>query len=203
MWGSPMSLLEKVLWREELSPSMIILDGFSWPERMSELRMMLKHLKKKMISIVMLNSEKPPKGFIANPIWDNVAEIRPWRTWRCGKYDIVFKYHKYNRRKIEKRFRLFSQDGINWDVKNSYYEELKPYLLCLFRNKNPPTATQALNTINNSPDFPHLTTPMTMSTLARLKHELGLRTYRPEKKPRKKKTPRNQSVSPPPSDMQI
>ena len=146
MWHREMSLLEKVLLKEEIHPPMIFLDGFLWLGRMTELRAMLKRLKKKLISVVVLNSEMPPEHFIANSIWDNVAEIKPWRTWRCGKYEIVFNYRKYCGRKTRKRFRLTSKNGIDWREKGTDYDFLKPVLL---ENKDNFTAAQIVNDINN------------------------------------------------------
>ena len=148
---------------------------------------MLTRLKQHKISTIVLASKFPPNNFASDPVWDNVLSISPWRNWRCSSENIVLRFQKKNGVKMNIRHHLYSKDGILWQEKFDGFDFLRPIVALWMREDK--TARQIVNLINGNLNLiQRLKRPMTTANLARLKREWGLRSYKPERKPRKPKT---------------
>ena len=190
--GGEYSRLEKTLTATGHNPALIVLDNFSWNGSVLELKKMLLRMKNNGISVIILTSNLPPNNFASHGVWDNVIKITPWRTWRCSPYNIVLRFLKRDGLKTNIRYHLDSDNGLVWNEKYDSYEYLKPVIVDLMRDGK--TALQIVDLINGNLNLAgRLKRPMTTSNLARLKREWGLRSYKPEKKPRKTQV-KNQSV---------
>ena len=187
------SRLEKTLTVTEHNPQLIILDSFLWNGSMVELKNMLMRLKKRNCSVVVLASKLPPSNFALNSIWDNVVKITPRRVNRFSRYNMTINLQRSNGKKSSIRSHIYSVDGGNsWLQTQDGCDFLKPTVMAWMREGK--TALQIVSLINNNPNFLYqLKRPMSASNLARLKREWGLRSYKPERKPRKPKTKKNQS----------
>ena len=184
--GGEYSRLEKTLAATGHNPALVVLDNFSWNGSVLELKKMLLRMKNNGISIIILASKLPPDNFASHGVWDNIIKITPWRTWRCSPYNIVLRFLKRDGLKTNIRYHLDSDNGLVWDEKYDSYEYLKPVIVDLMRNGK--TALQIVDLINGNLNLAgRLKRPMTTSNLARLKREWDLRSYKPEKKPRKTK----------------
>ena len=191
--GHKCSRLEKTLDATGHKPALIVLDNFSWTGSVLELKNMLLQMKNNGISVIILTSKLPPNNFASHGVWDNVIKITPWRTWRCSPYNIVLRFLKKDGLKTNIRYHLDSDNGLYWHEKKDSYDYLKPVIVDLMRDGK--TALQIVDLINNNLNLAgRLKRPMTTSNLARLKREWGLRSYKPEKKPRKTKV-KNQSLN--------
>ena len=85
------------------------------------------------------------------------------------------------------RHHLQSIDGEHWREKFDGFDFLRPLVDLWMRNDK--TACQIVDLINSNPNLrQRLKRPMTTANLARLKREWGMRSYKPERKPRKPKT---------------
>ena len=180
------SQLEDVLDYFNLGAKLIILDGFLWNGRMSDLRKMLTRLKQREISIIVVASKMPPENFSSRSIWDNVLSISPWRNWRCSPNNIVVDFQRKMGIKVKmRRYLCFSKER-GWQEISGSYDFLRPIVTAYVRNNL--TAREIVAEINGMYGFAKwLKRPMTLANLARLKREWGIRSYKPEKKPRKKK----------------
>ena len=187
------SRLEKVLTVTEHKPQLIILDNFLWNGSMVELKNMLMRFKKRHCSVVVLATKLPPSNFALNSIWDNVVKIAPRRANRCSRYNMTINLQKSNGKKSSIRSHIYSVDGGNsWVQTQDGYDFLKPTVMAWMREGK--TALQIVGLINNNPNFRYqLKRPMSTSNLAKLKREWGLRSYRPERKPRKPKAKKSNS----------
>ena len=152
---------------------------------------MLTRLKQHKISTIVLASKFPPNNFASDPVWDNVLSISPWRNWRCSPENIVLRFQKQNGVKINIRNHLYSKDGMYWQEKKDGFDFLRPIVALWMREDK--TARQIVDLINGNQNLTQrLKRPMTTANLARLKREWGMRSYKPEKKPRKPKTSKAQ-----------
>ena len=89
------------------------------------------------------------------------------------------------------RYHLHSKDGEHWQYKFDGFDFLRPLVASWMQNDK--TASQIVDLINGNPNLRQgLKRPMTTANLARLKREWGMRSYKPEKKPRKPKTSKAQ-----------
>ena len=190
-----LSRLEKTLTVTEHNPQLIILDSFLWNGSMVELKNMLMRFKKRNCSVVVLASKLPPSNFVLNGVWDNVIKITPRRAKRCSRYNLTLHLQRSNGKKSSIRSHIYSVDGGNsWLQTQDGCDFLKPTVMAWMREGK--TALQIVGLINNNPNFRYqLKRPMSASNLARLKREWGLRSYRPERKPRKPKIKKNQSTN--------
>lgn len=188
-----LSKLENTLEATEHKPQLIILDGFPWNGSMVELKKMLIRLKEKKCSVIILTNKLPPGNFAANAIWDNIIRIKPWRSWRCSPYNLVLHFQRANGCQVNIQRHILSTNGGNsWLEKQDSYIFLKPLIVAWMRNDK--TSAQIVHLINSNQNlYSNLKRPMTISNLARLKREWSLRSYKPERKPRKPKTKKNQS----------
>ena len=186
-----LSRLEKILTVTEHKPQLIILDNFLWNGSMVELKNMLLRLKKQNCSVVVLTSKLPPNNFSLNKVWDNVIKITPRRASQCSKYNMTLNLQRSNGKKSSILSHIYSIDGGNsWVQTHAGCDFLKPTVMAWMREGK--TALQIVGLIN----FRYqLKRPMSASNLARLKREWGLRSYRPERKPRKPKIKKNQSTN--------
>ena len=185
------SRLENLLNVTGHKPDLIIVDGFSWNGKMKDLKNMLTRLKQRGISTMVLASKFPPNNFAFDSVWDNVLSISPWRNWRCSADNIVLRFQKKNGVKMNIRHHLQSIDGEFWQEKFDGFDFLRPQVALWMRNDK--TASQIVDLINGTPYLrQRLKRPMTTANLARLKREWGMRSYKPERKPRKPKTSKTQ-----------
>ena len=197
-----LSRLEKTLEATRHNPSLVILDGFSWNGSMLELKKLLIRMKVRRISVIVLASKQPPNNFAHHAEWDNFVHISPWRNWRCSPSNVVLQFYKRDGDKTNIRHHLVFKDETCWQEAYDYLDFLKPVVVQEMHNGK--TAVQIVKTINDCfLTSGRMRRPMTTSNLARLKREWGLRTYRPEKKPRKKKMPRKPSDQSASSEVQI
>lgn len=182
-----LSSLENTLEATEHKPQLVILDGFSWNGSMVELKKMLIRLKEKKCSVIILTDKLPPGNFAANAIWDNIIRIKPWRSWRCSPYNLVLRFQRANGRQVNIQRHILSTNGGNsWIEKQESYIFLKPLVVAWMQDGK--TSVQIVHLINNDQNlYSNLKRPMTIFNLARLKREWGLRSYKPERKPRKPK----------------
>ena len=181
------SRLENLLKGTGHEPDLIIVDGFSWNGKMKDLKNMLTRLKQRGISTIFLASKFPPNNFAFDPVWDNFLSISPWRNWRCSAENIVLRFRKKNSVKMNIRHHLQSIDGEHWQEKFDGFDFLRPLVALWMREDK--TARQIVGLINGNPNLrQRMKRPMTAANLARLKREWGVRSYKPERKPRKPKT---------------
>lgn len=182
-----LSSLENTLEATEHKPQLIILDGFSWNGSMVELKKMLIRQKEKKCSVIILTDKLPPGNFAANAIWDNIIRIKPWRSWRCSPYNLVLRFQRANGCQVNIQRHILSTNGGNyWIEKQESYIFLKPLVVAWMQDGK--TSVQIVHLINNDQNlYSNLKRPMTIFNLARLKREWGLRSYKPERKPRKPK----------------
>lgn len=185
------SRLENLLKVTGHEPDLIIVDGFSWNGKMKDLKNMLTRLKQHGISTMVLASKFPPNNFAFDSVWDNVLSICPWRNWRCSAENIVLRFQKKNGVKMNIRHHLYSKDVFFWQEKFDGFDFLRPLVTSWMRNDK--TASQIVDLINDNMNLRQiLKRPMTTANLARLKREWGMRSYKPERKPRKAKTSKAQ-----------
>ena len=181
------SRLENLLNGTGHEPDLIVVDGFSWNGKMKDLKNMLTRLKQRGISTMFLASKFPPNNFAFDPVWDHVLSINPWRNWRCSAENIVLRFRKKNGVKMNMRHHLQSIDGEHWREKFDGFDFLRPLVASWMREDK--TARQIVGLINDNPNLrQRLKRPMSTANLARLKREWGVRSYKPERKPRKPKT---------------
>ena len=194
--GDQSSLFEQVLKEIHGFPTLVILEGFSWNESMADLRKMLMRLKQRHVSTIVIAPELPPNYFALHSVWDNVVDIRPWRSWRCSPNNLVLRFLKCNGLKAGMRCHLVVEnDGIFWQEKFDGFEFLRPLISQWVRDGR--KAREIVYMINDNLNLSsRLRRPMTLSNLARLKREWGLRSYKPEKKPRKKRSTTSTQDSP-------
>ena len=145
--------------------------------------------------------------------WDSVIEIRRGKKIGSsnGQYSVSNVKFLRARHLPEKLKQLTYKmiihipgGGTGYDAKKNIYfvnydtgyEELRECIVQLFKLGR--TADEIKKTLENENKI-----IISLPTLNRLKREWGLRTYRPEKKPRKKKMPRKPSDQSASSEVQI
>lgn len=187
------SRLQNALEITKHNPSLLILDGFSWNGNKKDFHAMLQYLRKRKISLIVLNPTYPPKSLVGNNNWDNIIVANQWRKWRCAPSRMTVNILKKERTKVDFKYDLNLKDGevvFNPQNTNAIRSVVASYM------RAGKTAAQIVDLINNNETLAFmLRKKLTVSTLANLKRKWGLRTYKPESKPRKAKSKRQKAVS--------
>jgi hypothetical protein len=160
----------------------VFLDGFEWKAYSEKglipsLKNMIKQLQARNITTIVV-SRTPPKNVINSKIWDNVLEARPWRKHKCGGRNILVNATKYDHQVVPNDFypiRLMSpKDKIQWEeIYPAYYDLIPGIKFMVSQGKS---SKQILEVLRGN--HPKLTLP----TLARLRREWGISTYKQKKK---------------------
>lgn len=177
---------EKVSWLEmsldrsvELGNNftILILEGQVNFESQSDFYAVMKRLKKKEVTVLIV-TPKPPRGISRNPIWDTVITMRRWRTHHCGKRNLVAEIRTHSGKRNCKA--CYQENKNCWTYTPDKKDILKePVREMMAAGLNAKQIVAAINASNLE-----LNKPLTESSLASMKRFWGFRTYRPEKKPR-------------------
>ncbi len=185
--------IKNVFESTEHFPQLVILDGFSWGGNKKDFADMLTFMRDKNISLIVLNPIAPPKSFVNNTFWDNIIIADQWRKWRCAPQNMTLKICKKEKVKVDFKYRMRRDPWGCWSFIPQCKTFLKPFIV--EHMKAGKTAVQIVDIINNNELLASiLGKKLTVSTLANLKREWGLRTYKPESKPRKAKSKRQKDV---------
>lgn len=175
-------------------PLLVILDNFSWRGNKKDFHEMLQYLKERKIILIMLNPTFPPKSFVGNAVWDNIIIANQWRRWRCSPQNMTLNIVRKEQKKENLKYRMKRDVRGNWIFiqREGYF--LQPFVAKKMQEGR--TAAEIVKFINEIPFFrQRLKKDLTTSTLAALKREWGLRTYKPETRPRKPKTSKRQKAA--------
>lgn len=187
------SFLQNALEMTNHNPSFLILDGFSWNGNKKDFQAMLQYLKKRKINLIVVNPIQPPKSFGCNNNWDNIIIANQWRKWRCSPRKMTLNILRKERIKVDFKYNLNLKSNGEFIFEPKYKKFLRSVVAEYMRAGK--TAAQIIDLINKNPNHRfYLKKDITKSTLANLKREWGLRTYKPESKPRKAKSKRQKDV---------
>ena len=190
IWGDWPYSKEKISWLEmSLDRSVefgnnftiLILEGQVNFESQSDFYAVMKRLKKKEVTVLIV-TPKPPRGISRNAIWDTVITMRRWRTHHCGKHNLVAEIRTHSGKRNCKA--CYQEKENRWTYTPDKKDVLKePVREMMAAGLNAKQIVAAINASNLG-----LNKPLTESSLASMKRFWGLRTYRPEKKPRIRRT---------------
>ena len=150
-------------------------------ESQSDFYAVMKRLKKKEVTVLIV-TPKPPRGISRNAIWDTVITMRRWRTHHCGKHNLVAEIRTHSGKRNCKA--CYQEKENRWTYTPDKKDVLKePVREMMAAGLNAKQIVAAINASNLG-----LNKPLTESSLASMKRFWGFRTYRPEKKPRIRRT---------------
>ena len=159
----------------------LVLEGQVNFESQSDFYAVMKRLKKKEVTVLIV-TPKPPHGISRNAIWDTVITMKKWRAHHCGNHRLVAEIRtRTGKRNCQVRY---LENEKRWiyvpDKKDILKEPVREMMAAGLKAKQIVAAINASNLGLNK--------PLTESSLASMKRFWGFRTYRPEKKPRIRRT---------------
>ena len=98
-----------LLWSEYFKNlKVIILDGFEWTSDsdiglVPSLKNMIKQLQEREITTILVSSN-PPKKVIRSKIWDNILEVKPWRSHKCGGRNVIIQASRCDPQAVPRDF---------------------------------------------------------------------------------------------------
>ncbi|WP_337748183.1 hypothetical protein [Victivallis vadensis] len=159
----------------------LILEGQVNFEEKPDFYATMKRLNNSGMTVLIVTS-RPPRGISRNAIWDTVITMRKWRAHHCGKHRLVADIRtRTGKRNCQVRYQEYGNFWVCIPDKRDLLREPVREMMAAGLN-----AKQIVAAINAR--YQGLNRPLTESALAAMKRFWGFRTYRPEKKPRTKRT---------------
>ena len=167
------------------SMPILFIDNFDTTQYTQDFLDLLKQFKKNMWTLIVF--EHSNRKLCRNGIWDNLIYCQKRKNYRCSNRDIIVTVKRSIYKTTSSYYYLKSEDKtIFWTLRQPKHEQLK--LIIAECVKQRMTARETVGYLLQKWGI-----QLSLTNLARLKRKWGLRTYRPEKKPRAPKKTKKQS----------